>query len=143
MSAERSLGVTLVKTMSGSESVDLTLSDLTTIGAIGIESEEIDVTTLDSTGGFKEFIMGSKDAGEVPIEGFTKSEANIDALYTLAGNQQIEEWTMTFVSGSKWVFDACVKAFKEAESTVDGVRGFTGSLRITGQPVYTKVTPSA
>ena len=33
--------------------------------------------------------------------------------------------------------------FKEAESEVNGVRGFTGSLRISGIPEFTKATPSA
>ena len=136
MSATRSLGVILKKTKSGSEQTDLTIADLTTIGEFGIESEEIDVTTLDSTGGYKEYIAGSKDAGEVAIAGFTKSETNIAALNTLASSQAVEEWTVTYPDGAVWTFDAFVKSFKEGESSVDGVRNFSGSLRITGEPTY-------
>lgn len=137
MSATKSLGVVLKKIKSASETQDLVIEDLTSIGEFGIESEEIDVTTLDSTGGYKEFIAGSKDAGEVTFAGFTKSENNIAALQALAENQTNEKWMITFSDGAFWEFDGFVKSFKEGESTVDGVRNFTGSIRISGEPKYT------
>jgi hypothetical protein len=141
--ATKTLGTTLTKTASGSEGEDTLIGNLTSIGEIGIESDEIDVTTLDSTGGYKEFIAGFKDAGEVSLEGILNSETGFNAMITLAGSQAIEEWTIETPSGSTWVFDAFVKTFKESESTVEGVRGFTGSLRVSGQPVYTSAGASA
>jgi predicted secreted protein len=143
MAAAKSLGTTLTKTMSGSEMEDLVIADLTSIGEIGIESDEIDVTTLDSTGGYKEFIAGFKDAGEVSLEGIIKSETALASMITLADSQSVEEWTIETPSGSTWVFDGFVKTFKESESSVDGVRGFSGSVRISGQPVYTAAGASA
>lgn len=143
MSAQKAIGTTLTKTMSGAEVADLVIADLTKIGEIGVESDEIDVTTLDSTGGYKEFIAGAKDGGEVSLEGFVKSEANVEAMLALAESQTVEEWTIETPSGSTWVFNAFVKMFKEAEATVDGVRGFTASLRISGAPVYTPAVVSA
>lgn len=143
MAAEKTLGTTLVKSKSGSESTDTTIGYLLTIGEIGIESEEIDVTTLDSTGGFKEYIASFKDAGEVAITGLIEDEEAFSAMIALASSQALEEWTITTVSGSTWVFNAFVKSFKEGEVTVDGVRGFNGSLRVSGAPVYTSVAVSA
>lgn len=143
MSAERNLGTTLTKTKSGVESTDLVVADLTSIGEIGVESEEIDVTTLDSTGGFREFIAGSKDAGEVAISGIIKSESAMETLLALANSQEVEEWTVETDSGSTWVFDAFVKSFKEGEASVDGVRTFSMTLRISGEPDYTSVVVSA
>lgn len=143
MAAAKSLGTTLTKTMSGSESADLVIADLTTIGEIGIESDEIDVTTLDSTGGYKEFIAGFKDAGEVSLEGIIKSETALAAMVALADSQVVEEWTIETPSGSTWVFDGFVKSFKEGEATVEGVRGFTGSIRVSGEPTYTAAGASA
>lgn len=143
MSATKSLGVILKKIKSGDESEDLVIQDLTSIGEFGVESEEIDVTTLDSTGGFKEFIAGSKDAGEVSLAGFTKSENNIGALYALASSQEVESWEIEFPDGAVWEFDGFVKSFKEGESSVDGVRNFSGSIRISGEPEYTGAGVSA
>ena len=58
MGASRTINTKLTKKKSGSEQEDLTIGHLTSIGEIGIESEEIDVTDLDSTGDFKEYIAG-------------------------------------------------------------------------------------
>jgi len=143
MAAQSSMGTTLTKTKSGVESTDLVVADLTSIGEIGVESEEKDVTTLDSANGYKEFIAGLKDAGEVSLAGIIKSETSMEAMLALAESQAVEEWTVEFESGATWVFDAFVKSFKEAESTVDGVRGFSASLRISGAPDYTSPEVSA
>lgn len=140
MSALKSLGTTL--TLNPDTDNDL-IADLTSIGEVGVESDEIDVTTLDSTGGYKEFIAGSKDAGEVSLAGYVKSEANMEDMLALAEAQTIENWEIEFTSGSKWTFSGFVKSWKEAESTVDGVRGFTGSIRISGAPTYTATEVSA
>lgn len=136
--ATRTMGTTLTKTKSGSEQEDLKIANLTSIGEIGVESEEIDATDLDSPNNYKEFIAGSKDAGEVAIAGNIKDEANVEKMLSLAESQTIEEWTVQYPSGAKWVFSAFVKSFKDGEKTPDGLAAFTATLRISGKPVYTK-----
>lgn len=138
MAAEKSLGTTLTK-VSGTPMV---VANLTNIGEIGIESAEIDVTDLSSAGGYKEFIAGFKDGGEVSLSGFVKSEDNMEAMLALAEAQTLEDWEIETPSGSKWEFSGFVKMWKESEATVEGVRGFTGSVRISGAPTYTAATPS-
>lgn len=138
MAAEKSLGTTLTK-VSGTPMV---VANLTNIGEIGIESAEIDVTDLSSAGGYKEFIAGFKDGGEVSLSGFVKSEDNMEAMLALAEAQTLEDWEIETPSGSKWEFTGFVKMWKESEATVEGVRGFTGSVRISGAPTYTAATPS-
>lgn len=137
--AERSIGTKLRKT-SGTPSY---IADLTSIGEIGLENSEIDVTTLDSPSNYKEFIAGFKDAGELSFEGFCKTEQNVSDLLALADGQTVEQWQIIFPSGAKWFFAGFVKTFKQAESTVEGVRGITGSIRITGKPVYASTGISA
>ena len=136
--ATRTMGTTLTKGKSGDESDDLKIANLTSVGEIGVESEEIDATDLDSPDNYKEFIAGSKDAGEVSIAGNIKDESNVEKMLALAESQSIEKWTVTYPSGAKWVFNAFVKSFKDGEKTTDGLATFTASLRISGKPVYTK-----
>lgn len=136
--ATRTMGTTLTKGKSGDELEDLKIANLTSIGEIGVESEEIDATDLDSPDNYKEFIAGSKDAGEVSIAGNIKDESNVEKMLALAESQSIEKWTVTYRSGAKWVFNAFVKSFKDGEKTTDGLATFTASLRISGKPVYTK-----
>lgn len=138
MSATRTMGTTLTKTMSGSETADLVIANLTSIGEIGIESDEIDTTDLDSPDNFKEFIAGAKDAGEVSLAGNIKVEANVEKMLALANAQTVEEWTVEYPSGATWVFNAFLKTFKDGEKNVEGVATFTATLRVSGKPVYTK-----
>lgn len=135
--ATRTMGTTLVKTKSGDESADLTIANLTSIGEIGVESEEIDATDLDSQDGYKEFIAGSKDAGEVSLAGNIKNEENVQKMLALAESQSMEQWAVKYPSGATWKFSAFVKSFKDGEKTVDGLATFTSTLRISGKPTYT------
>lgn len=139
MGAQRSIGTKLKKT-SGTPAY---IADLTSIGEIGIESTEIDVTSLDSPNNFREVIGGLKDGGELAISGFVKSEANMEDMLELADTQTVESWNIEFPSGAKWFFQGFVKIWREAESTVEGARGFTGSIRISGKPVYSSTGISA
>lgn len=136
--ATRTMGTTLTKGKSGSETEDLKIANLTSIGEIGVESEEIDTTDLDSPNNYKEFIAGSKDAGEVSLAGNIKDESNVEKMLALAESQSVEEWTVTYPSGAKWEFKAFVKSFKDGEKTTDGLATFTATLRISGKPSYTK-----
>ena len=138
--ATRTMGTTLTKVKSGDELEDLKIANLTSIGEIGVESEEIDTTDLDSPNNYKEFIAGSKDAGEVALAGNIKDESNVEKMLSLAESQSVEEWTVTYPSGAKWVFNAFVKSFKDGEKTTDGLATFTATLRISGKPVYTKAS---
>ena len=140
MSATRTMGTTLTKTKSGNELEDLKIANLTSIGEIGVESEEIDATDLDSPDNYKEFIAGSKDAGEVSLAGNIKDETNVEKMLALAEAQSIEEWTVTYPTGATWKFSGFVKSFKDGEKTPDGLATFSATIRISGKPVFTKAT---
>lgn len=134
----RSMGTTLTKVKSGQETADMIVGGLTSIGAIGLESDEIDITTLDSPNNFKEFIPGFKDGGEVEFAGIAKDETSMEKLYTLANTQTTEKWIVKYPSGSTWEFEAFVKSFKDGEKTTEGKMEFTGTLRISGAPTFSK-----
>jgi len=140
MSATRTIGTTLTKAKSGDELEDTLIANLTSIGEIGIESDEIDVTDLGSDAGFKEYIAGTKDAGEVSIAGNIIEESTVEKLMALANSRNVESWTVTYPSGATWTFKGFIKSFKDGEKTVDGLATFTASIRVSGAPVYTKAT---
>lgn len=136
----RAMGTSLTKTKKGSEATDWVVGSLTSIGEIGVEISEIDVTTLDSPNGAKEFISGDIDAGECALAGYikkTEDENTVTKMMALISSGSVEEWTVEFPSGAKWVFNAFVKSFKTTEETTDGLIGFNATLRISGLPVYT------
>lgn len=143
MNTVRAMGTSLSKIKSGDEQADWKVGSLTSIGEIGVEISEIDVTTLDSPNGAKEYISGDIDAGECAIAGYIKKaadEATVTKMMALIASGSVEKWNVDFPSGAKWAFDAFVKSFKTTEETTDGLIGFNATLRISGLPVY---TPSA
>ena len=140
MGATRTMGTTLTKKASGNEGTELKIANLTSIGEIGVESEEIDATDLDSPNNYKEFIAGPKDAGEVSLAGNIKDESNVEKMLALAESQSMEDWEVTYPSGAKWSFSGFVKSFKDGEKTPDGLATFSATIRISGKPTYTKAT---
>lgn len=140
MAGTRTIGTTLTKTKSGSETEDLVIAHLTSIGEVGLESEEIDTTTLDSPDEYKEFIAGNKDGGEIELAGNLVDEAASAKLLALADSRSLEEYTVEYPSGATWVITAFVKSFKDGEKTPDGLATFTSTLRVSGKPEYTPST---
>ena len=138
--AKRTMGTTLTKKKANDEQEDLKIANLTSIGEIGVESEEIDATDHDSPDNYKEFIAGSKDAGELAIAGNIKDESNVEKMLALAESQSMEQWEVKSPSGATWTFKGFVKSFKDGEKTPDGLATFSATIRISGKPVYTPKT---
>ncbi|MCI8309105.1 MAG: hypothetical protein HFJ45_02615 [Clostridia bacterium] len=139
----KAMGTSLTKKKNASETEDWVIGSLTSIGEIGVEISEIDITTLDSPDGAKEYMQGDIDAGECSIAGTIKKEddeTTVTKMMALIAAGTTESWEVKFPSGAKWAFNAFVKSFKTTEETTDGLIGFSGSLRISGMPVYTKST---
>lgn len=140
----RAIGTSLV--IKGTTSTDdVEIGSLTSIGEITIESDEIDVTTLDSTNG-AEFEAGNVTASDCSISGYIKKQADeeqVADLLDLVSDGTTKEWEIVYPSGAKMNFNAFVKSFGLTEATPDGLVGFTGSLKLSGLPTYTpSSTPS-
>ena len=111
-----------------------TIGALTSIGEITPDSEELDATTLDSSGGYREFLQGFKDSGEVTLSGYyDKADAGQQALITGYGNGEVKAVVITFPnSNGGATFQAYVKSFTLGAADVDGIVGFGATLRISG-----------
>ena len=83
MAGQRGLGTTFSFEKTGSEQANITIGNLTSIGEVGADADEIDVTTLDSTGGYREYISGFKDAGEIALSGYFVAGKNHDKIIEL------------------------------------------------------------
>lgn len=123
-------------------STETAIGKLTTIGEIAQDSEEIDVTTLDSTGAYREFLPGFKDPGSLPLEGYyAPGDTSQKKLNTLYQNGNTASWAIEFSDGSRLTFNAFVKGVTFGPTSVEGVPGFGATLRLTG--VVTEVAPKA
>ncbi len=111
-----------------------TIGALTSIGEITPDSEELDATTLDSQGGYREFLQGFKDSGEVTLSGYyNKADAGQQELITGYGNGEVKAVVITFPNSNGGAsFQAYVKSFTLGAADVDGIVGFGATLRISG-----------
>mgnify|MGYP001296959650 FL=1 len=131
--ATRALGTKLTK--------DTTeIGGLTSIGGIEITADTVDVTTLDSDGGYREFLGTFKDGGEVTIEGFfdPESEGQL-AMQDSLDSGLAEDYKITFPTtpAAEWAFEGVVTGLKVGDVDVDGNIAFGATIKVSGKPLLT------
>jgi len=135
--ATRALGTKLKKGKTSPKEI----GNLTSIGGIEITADTIDVTTLSSDGGYREFIGAFKDAGEVTLEGYFDPESSSnqaefqDALDAGTPDDYVIEFPTT--PSAKWEFKGVVTGFKVGDAEVDGTITFGATIKVSGKPVLT------
>ena len=121
----------------------VTIGQLTSIGGLELSSETVDSTTLDSAGGYREFVGGFKDGGEVSVEGYFDAATGIghSELKTKFDAQTVEKFTIDFpaVMKTKWEFDGIVTGIGTGVD-LDGLITFSATIKVSGNPNLT-VTP--
>jgi predicted secreted protein len=129
MAAQKTMGTEVRKT-SGTPA---TLAGIVSITPIGVTSNKIPTTTIDSEGGHEESIGGLKTQAEITIEGLDKdSGVTSGLLFGLANSQSYEEWEVEYPDGEGFEFEAWVSSFEDNGAEVDGVRGYTAVLTVVG-----------
>ena len=127
---QKAMGTTLSCTV-GNQTV--TIGRLRAIGEIKADSDAVDVTTLDAPNGYKTYVQGYKDPGEVTVEGFHDSgNAGQSQLRSLYESGASIPFTVTFPDASAASFTAFVKAHALGAASVDGAVGFSAVLKLTG-----------
>lgn len=132
MAGSKTMGTSLTITKAGDESEDLVIKSLTSIGELSGEREEIDVTTLDSPDGAKEYISGAVDWGSQDIAGNLTDKEQLAKLRAIFDSQAIREWTIKTPAGNITRYKAFISSFKYGEKTTDGLDTFNMTLRVTG-----------
>src|SRR5690606_12604100 len=115
------------------------VAKLTSISGIDASAETIDVTSLDSQGGYREFLAGFKDAGEVSISGwFVPGDPGQAALYTAFQSGETQSCKIQFPAslGAAWEFDGVVTAFTTSAETEDAIT-FESTIKVSGEPTLT------
>ncbi len=122
------------------------VAELTNVGTPTEKADTIDVTSHGSADGFREFLAGLRDGGEIAIEGnFYPGDTNGQiALHTdfQAGTSRAAIVTFPTAMACTWTATCIATAFQAGPAPVDGKVPFTATLKITGKPVLA-VTASA
>ncbi len=114
------------------------IASLTNINGLDVDSDEIDITSHDSPGGYEEVIQSIRRTGTVTVEGnFNPADDGQAALMADYLSGDVESYEIDFTPtglAAKWEFDAFVKKAPSTEAPVDGQIPFSAELRVTGEP---------
>lgn len=131
---------TLLKAGNGAATeVFTTIAEVTNIGGPSLAMDPIDVTNMDSTNGWREFLGGLLDGGEVALTiNYIPANATHNASNGLINdmeNRTLRNFQLIFSdSGSTtFSFTALVTGF-EIESATDAQIVAEVTLKISGQP---------
>lgn len=129
MSKSRSVGTTLTI---GAK----TVGAVTSISGVSVTGDEVEVTALDNSTGYREYLQGFKDGGEIQVDGWLDGADEGQAeLYTLLNSGATATALIIFPAaiGKTWTATVFVSAFSTS-ADVDGAIGFSVTLRVSGQP---------
>ena len=121
------------------------IGTITKITSPQMKRTAIDVTTLSSPGGFKQFLAGLADPGKITAEGFfNTADSGQNLLYNKFVNGTVDTYTLTFpsITGASWTATAFIDELDLA-TNVDMTKAldFKMSLQVSGQPnIGTSVT---
>ena len=130
-----------------------TIGDLTNVSGPTLSAEEIDVSSHDSTGNYREFVSGFLDGGEVSLEGNLTAGGGADDLLTAFGDRTGRYFAVVFpATGTnpstaataeyglnywlRWTFEGTVTGVETA-APYDDKASFSATVRLSGAPTLT------
>ena len=129
----RALGTSITYAPAYTSNDTVVIGSLTSVGEISPDSEELDATCLDSSGGYREFLQGFKDSGELTLTGYLDPDKPGQAqMVNLYGSGALGYFWVTFPDQATVAFNAYVKSFTVGSAEVDGIVGFGTTLRVSG-----------
>jgi predicted secreted protein len=117
------------------------IANVTSVKGPEIERETYDVTAHDSEDGWREYIGGLKDGGEVSLE-INYDPRVHDTLVADFDDTVARDYQMVFpdpAGGGMWAFKAFLTGFSQ-EAPVDDKLSAELTLKMTGKPT---ITPGA
>lgn len=118
-----------------------TLAEVTSITPPNMARDSIDASHEQSPDGWREFIAGMKDGGDVTIEmNFDPDSTSVAALMAelnLSGPAATKTRRILFPDTSTFDFEAFLTAF-EPDAPLDDRMTATATFKITGRPFLTQ-----
>ncbi len=118
-------------------SVFTALAEVLSVTPPAIAVETIEVTHMGSDDGFREYIAGLKDGGEVTVNmNYVEASATLLQTLVLAG---IETFRITFPGSSTYTFSGIPTAFTFDDVVIDDKIAMSLTIKVSGKPTYLAV----
>ena len=121
----------------------VTIADVLDISGPSLARDALDVTSHDATEGWRDFIYGLKDAGEVTFDVLfdptepTHKNAQGGLLFELAQGTAAQQFQITWPDGTTtWTFNGLVTGFEPGAPVEDKLTASV-TIKISGKPTLT------
>lgn len=135
MAKSRSVGTKLlIAPKTGN--TDVEVGALSSVSGIDASADEVEVTDMGNTDGYREYLPGFKDGGEVSLSGYMDGEdAGQARLYELMESGDVVDCKIQFPTkiGKTWSFKAGVTKFTTSADVDDAIT-FEATLKVSGKP---------
>jgi len=137
-SAAAAVGTAFQQGSGASPQVYTTVAEVLSISGPSLSAEEIEVSSLSSPGGFKEYVSGLRDAGTVDLSvNWIKSNTQQTSMRDLVSTGATTAYRIVFSDSPNTVaeFDGIVLTFTMSADPGSQIRAEL-SVRITGQVTW-------
>lgn len=138
--ARLGMGTKLYRMTSASPETWQLIAERVSIGGPSMSRDAVDVTHMDSEDGFREFLPGLKDAGEITVEGnFIPEHESHNAETGLLSEFYRDlrnKWKIEFPlsdGATYWIFEGVMTGF-ELDMPLDDKLSFTATVKVSGSP---------
>jgi len=114
------------------------LAEVQTIQRSGSKSDLVDVTNMQSVGGYREYLATLRDAGDVSFTAnYIPKDLTQTELQSLFDGATLRNWQIVLPEDlGYWAFKAYVQS-NDYDLPHDKEGKISGKLKITGKPVFT------
>lgn len=115
----------------------VTVAEVTSINGANLARDTIEVTSLDSTGGYREFIPSFRDGGEIAVElNFTR--AGFDVFKDEFDTEVATPYQIVFNDTAATTFDGSMFVVNIGRTVaLDDKVTMSATFKITGQEILT------
>jgi predicted secreted protein len=123
---------------SGSPLTYTDVANVATITPPQLTRDTVDVDTLDPADGYKQFLTGLKDGGEVGITlNFDPEDTGQTSIYNAFENDTPGNYKITFPDGSNWTFSGLLTAYEPQDVAAADVVQVQVTIKVSGKPTFT------
>lgn len=122
---------------------DKLVGSLTSINPPEMSSETTDVTDLSNADGYKEFLGGFKDGGDIGVEGYMDGEdEGQQAMHDAFEDQEVHDIKIVFPEtiGKEWTTKGVINKFKAGDASVTDALKFSAGVKVSGKPTLGATT---
>lgn len=115
-----------------------TLTEVKSIQRSGSKSDQVDVTNMDSTGAYREYLPTLNDAGEISFTGnYIPGDTTQQNLQLDFDNRAKRNFKIVLPNSlGHWAFAAFVSGL-DFDLAIDKEATITCKLKVTGKPIFT------